>query len=262
MKKFLLLLALSSLWATSVFASGTINYGSRAGMQVTVVSEAGLDTSHAVIQTRHTREDATVFCRDYVNENPVTEKCIRDELAVRLNDAIYADCARGIFTDFYGDRFQYRGKNHHPGEFGPKYILMDLRTHEIESGDSASGYPIDMEIFRALCPRTAPPDEFETPLTEPDEHKVEKYSLREIKNFTCSGKVGSYSVDAAADRSIGSGDSMCYFASDSAVGRIILKTCPVGTECNVIGTVQNREGEGGGDWSPIISTISSVVRPK
>jgi hypothetical protein len=42
-------------------ASGTIAYGSRAGMEVTVVSMEGLDTAHAVIRTKHTRENAIAF---------------------------------------------------------------------------------------------------------------------------------------------------------------------------------------------------------
>jgi hypothetical protein len=88
---------------SAVYASGKIYYGSRVGMQVTVVSIEGLDTSHAVIKTQHNRDDAIEFCREYVQENPVTEKCIKDELAVPLNDSIYADCLQGIFTNFFGD---------------------------------------------------------------------------------------------------------------------------------------------------------------
>lgn len=49
-------------------AAGKIYYGSRAGMQVTVVSMNDLDTANAVIRTKHTREDATAFCRDYVGK--------------------------------------------------------------------------------------------------------------------------------------------------------------------------------------------------
>jgi hypothetical protein len=141
---------------SAVYASGKIYYGSRVGMQVTVVSIEGLDTSHAVIKTQHTRDDAIEFCREYVGEDPVTEKCIKEELATRLNDAIHADCPQGIFTDFFGGKFQFRGKNPRPADFGPKYILMNLETREIADGSSASGYPTNMEIFQALCPRTAP----------------------------------------------------------------------------------------------------------
>ena len=143
----------------SAKAGGKIYYGSRAGMTVTVRFMSGLDTSHAVIKTEHTREDAVDFCREYVLEDPVTEKCVKEELSVPLNDAIHANCYKGIFTDFGGEKYQFRGKNLHPGEVGPRYLLMNWRTREIADGSSASGYNVNMDIFRALCPRTAPPPE-------------------------------------------------------------------------------------------------------
>ena len=59
------LVALALLVSISqVSAAGKIYYGSRAGMQVTVVSMEGLDSSNAIIKTRHTREDATAFCSE------------------------------------------------------------------------------------------------------------------------------------------------------------------------------------------------------
>jgi hypothetical protein len=64
----IVLLLLTS--ATPAIASGTIYYGSRAGMQVSVISVEGLNTSRAIIRTKHTREDATAFCRDYVGRSP------------------------------------------------------------------------------------------------------------------------------------------------------------------------------------------------
>jgi hypothetical protein len=85
---------------------------------------------------------------------------------------------------------------------------------------------------------------------------AEKSTTKSFEHFTCSGKVGEYS-SGVADRSIGSGDSMCYFASNTALGRIILITCAVGTNCRVIGTVNNDEEEG--DWSPIITEVIEVT---
>ena len=102
-------------------AAGKIYYGSRAGMQVTVVSMEGLDSSNAVIKTRHTREDAPAFCSEYVGK--VSEECIKAELETRLNDQVVADCLRGVFSNFWGDKIQFRGPNRKKGEFGPKYIL-------------------------------------------------------------------------------------------------------------------------------------------
>ena len=151
-------IALVVLFAASLAkAAGKIYYGSRAGMTLTVKSMSDLDTSHAVILTEHTRDDAIGFCRDYERQEPVTETCIRQELAVRLNDLIHADCPKGVFTDFYGEKYQFRGKNPRSKESGAAYLLMNLRTHEMADGSSASGYDVNMDIFRALCPRTAPP---------------------------------------------------------------------------------------------------------
>jgi hypothetical protein len=81
--------------------------------------------------------------------------------------------------------------------------------------------------------------------------------IRVFEHFTCSGKVGGYFA-GVADRSIGSGDSMCYFISNSDVGRKILKACKVGLGCHVVGTVNNDQDAG--DWSPVIVKIDMITR--
>ena len=136
-------------------ASGQIYYGSRAGMTVTVVSMRGLDTTRAVIRTKHTEADAIGFCRDYVGK--VTQSCIRDELAVPLNDEIRADCIKGIFTDFGGAAFRFKGPNKDPNSMA-KYAIVDAQG-KIADGSSASGYPVNIGLFKALCPRRAPIDD-------------------------------------------------------------------------------------------------------
>lgn len=146
---------LLTLMAGSSLASGTVYYGSRAGMEVTIVSMSGLDTSHAEIRTKHTRANAIAFCREYVQK--VTPDCIRQELSTPLNDVIEADCKTGIFTDFAGDRYQFRGRNPARDSMA-KYRLVNLQTNDDADGSSASGYPTNMGIFRALCPKTAPAD--------------------------------------------------------------------------------------------------------
>jgi hypothetical protein len=78
-----------------------------------------------------------------------------------------------------------------------------------------------------------------------------------FEHFTCSGKVGNYFA-GIADHSIGSGDSMCYFVSQSDVGRKILKICTVGNSCQVLGTVINDQDAG--DWSPIITDIIKIEK--
>jgi hypothetical protein len=91
-----LIVLLGLIFTNAAAASGTIGYGSRAGMEVSVISVEGLNTSRAVIRTKHTRENAVAFCRDYVGK--VTEQCIRQELSVPLNDSITANCVTGEFS--------------------------------------------------------------------------------------------------------------------------------------------------------------------
>jgi hypothetical protein len=153
-KAYLMLIALVTASGLAG-ASGKIGYGSRAGMEVTVVSMEGLDTARAVIRTKHTREDAMAFCREYVGE--VTESCIRQELATPLNDAVSANCKTGEFVDFAGERYRFEGSNPKRRDIGvPKYRLRNSRTNEVADGSSASGYAVNMAIFKALCPSRAP----------------------------------------------------------------------------------------------------------
>ena len=149
------LVLLSLLFSTAAMASGKIGYGTRAGMQVTVVSMSGLDTRKAIIKTTHNRDDALAFCRDYVQK--VTEKCIQEELAVPLSDSISANCLSGEFTDFSGHRHRFAGPNKNNSDVMAHSKIIDLATGEIEDGSNASGYPVNLDIFRALCPRHAPP---------------------------------------------------------------------------------------------------------
>lgn len=149
---------LGLIFTNAAAASGIIGYGSRAGMEVSVISVEGLNTSHAVIRTKHTRDNAIAFCRDYVGK--VTEQCIRQELSVPLNDSITANCVTGEFSDFHGNRYRFLGLNRNPGQFAlAKYAIMDVATREIADGSMASGYPTNMALFRALCPARAPFDE-------------------------------------------------------------------------------------------------------
>jgi len=141
----------------------TIGYGSRAGMVVSVVSADGLDTAHAVIRTEHTRENATAFCEEYLNQHPATETCIQKILATRLADQITADCTTGEFTDFYGGRYQFLGANPHPDQSDPsvaKYQVKDLSTGEILANAGVTGYHTKMNIHKALCPSKSPAQPF------------------------------------------------------------------------------------------------------
>jgi hypothetical protein len=134
-------------------AANKIYYGSRAGMVVTVLSTDGLDTDHAVIRTKYTREDAERFCIEYNND--ASANCIDQQLGLRLNDRISANCQTGEFVDFYGRHFRFEGRQQSQNDLA-NFVVRDLTSGEIADGSEASGYPVNMQIFRALCPAEAP----------------------------------------------------------------------------------------------------------
>jgi hypothetical protein len=137
------------------FASGKIYYGSRAGMTVSVLSVAGLNSSHAVIRTKHAHEDAVAFCRDYVQN--VSDDCINQELARPVNDLVEGNCSTGEFVDFFGSRHRFEGPIKKQTELQmAEYAIRDIATGKIEDGSSGSGYPVNLGILHALCPSVAP----------------------------------------------------------------------------------------------------------
>jgi hypothetical protein len=148
---------LGLIQVSTAFASGTIGYGSRQGMEVSVISMEGVDTSHAIIHTRHTRENAIAFCDAFADVRPDKDACIREELATPLNDVISANCTTGEFTDFYGNHYRFLGLNRREGDPArPKYAVLNLSNREIADGTTSSGYPTNILIFGALCPSQAP----------------------------------------------------------------------------------------------------------
>lgn len=128
-----------------------VYYGSRAGMLVSVVSRKGLDTAHAVISVEHRREDAVAFCRDYVQD--VTEKCIADELAVKLSSKLTADCKTGQFTTLFGQTYVFLGRSTGTNSMGNEYVIIDADANTPLDGSMASGYSVALGQFQALCPR-------------------------------------------------------------------------------------------------------------
>ncbi|MBB3302867.1 uncharacterized protein FHT72_006803 [Rhizobium sp. BK077] len=129
-----------------------VYYGSRAGMQVSVVSRSGIDTPRAVIQIEHRREDAVAFCRDYVLK--VTDQCIEDELAIDLQNKFTGDCKTGRFTTITGQTYVFFGRNTatNAGTMGNDFVLIDPDTNEPLDGSMASGYPVAIDQFKELCP--------------------------------------------------------------------------------------------------------------
>ena len=132
----------------------TLYYGSRAGMEVTVVKKSNIGSTHAKIKVKHTRENAIAFCRDYVQQ--VTPECINEELKVELADEISANCKTGKFSTlvFAGYVFKGPNPNYDPTDevTYTEYLLVDVSTGEIIGGSMADGYDVALDQFKAMCP--------------------------------------------------------------------------------------------------------------
>lgn len=144
----------------TVAVGDDIVFGSRQGMELTVVSVRGLGTAHAAIDARQTERNAAEYCTGYVGEQTATAGCIAERMkevgpAVM---ALRADCRSGDF-EVYGERRIFLGRNGHP-EAGrsaeqPEYLIKDSATGEVLGDYMATGYFRDVAVFRALCPGAA-----------------------------------------------------------------------------------------------------------
>ncbi|TIQ33140.1 MAG: hypothetical protein E5X48_24735 [Mesorhizobium sp.] len=142
------LLVLFALILASPANARTLYYGGRAGMEVTIVKKSGIGTSHASVLTKHTRQNAIGFCRDYVGK--VTEDCIAGEMKTPLHLEITADCKTGKFTTFYGANMLFQGRS--PAGSETDYLITDTDENVVLDGSGASGYDYTIEQFKALCP--------------------------------------------------------------------------------------------------------------
>lgn len=153
MRTAILIAAMAAMTGTA--AAETMYYGSRAGMVVTVIKKFNLNSTHAKIAAKHTRENAIEFCREYVQK--VDEKCIKDTMAEGkdLMPEISANCRTGKFVTFYGQGYQFRGPNpnYDPTGVSTEYLLYQIGQQEPLDGSVASGYPVALEQFKALCPK-------------------------------------------------------------------------------------------------------------
>lgn len=134
----------------------TIQYGSRAGMTLTVVSASGLDTAEAKIEARLTKEDAAAFCAEYLQDN--SEECIAKRLREsNIEPSITANCETGVFSNFGGRWHQFLGpKNVMYGDTAGSYTILDLEMRTAADGSSASGYDTNLGLYRELCPSKVP----------------------------------------------------------------------------------------------------------
>lgn len=142
------LLAIFALALASPATARTLYYGAKAGMEVTIVKKSGIGTTHASILTRHTRQNAIGYCRDYVGK--VTEDCISKEMNTPLHLEITADCKTGRFTTFYGANMLFQGRN--PVGGATDYKITATDENVVLDGSGASGYDYTLEQFKALCP--------------------------------------------------------------------------------------------------------------
>lgn len=118
-------------------------------MEVMIVKTSGIGSSHARILTRHTRQNAVGYCRDYVGK--VTEDCISRELKTALHLEITANCKTGKFTTLYGANMLFQGRNPDAGA-RTDYLITDTDDKVVLDGSGASGYDYTLEQFKALCP--------------------------------------------------------------------------------------------------------------
>ena len=58
-------------------------------------------------------------------------------------------------------------------------------------------------------------------------------------SYVCNGTVGVYPLSAYTAIKQGDDDDVCVFITNSAEGRRILQTCPMGSQCSVEATVEN-----------------------
>lgn len=111
-----------------------IYYGSRAGMHLTAVSRSGIGTANAVIRVKLTPEDAK---------------------AVKIADRVAGNCTTRTWTDMYGGRYAFLGVAKKSADSIADYAIKDLATGDLLDGSSASGYDVELTIFRQLCPGLA-----------------------------------------------------------------------------------------------------------
>jgi hypothetical protein len=248
MKRMPIVIAIGAFLFTPAAALEGFSTCHAAGTTVTSIS--GFDTGAAKMISEMTLPDAMDACHRNSDLSGAAlmecaAKLMRDGDSNRGPVTTVADCETGTLAVEYSPvptSTYYTGPNSkHVDHY--KFPIFPMCGNDNAAAIAA---------FKVLCPA------FKGKI-EADQSDSEPAHIKVFKQFTCSGKVGNYSVSNTVDRSIGGGDSMCYFASASDVGRKILRTCPLGVvDCHLVGTVENDQN--GGDWSPIITDVTKVTR--
>jgi hypothetical protein len=155
---FILFIGVSAnVFGGQALAAGKLYYGSRAGMQVSVVGVENLGTERAVIHIEHRPEDARKFCIEYANDR--SKKCVEKTIEeTLLNNKLTGNCKTGAFTSLWGDMVTFAGERRGKGgSMSTKYRIMKDGS-ELD-GSSASGYGVYLGQFKALCPNIGIVDE-------------------------------------------------------------------------------------------------------
>lgn len=151
MRRTIFGIAATIVIATSVSAQHQLPYGSRVGMNITVVRSGGVGSETAFAEIVHTRENAREFCTNYLNDN--SQKCVEENLSIGVKSRISANCVNGTFYDAFGVRFQFRGPNLNKSDQNDtEYIIFSYSDNAALCSAAACGYDERLITFAFLCP--------------------------------------------------------------------------------------------------------------
>lgn len=156
----------------------------------TVTSISGFDTRAAKMTSEMTLPDAMEAChRNNDLNGPALTACaarlMRDGDSNKGSVTSVADCEKGTLTVEYSP---VPASTYYAGP-GSKHVAHYRFPVSPSCGDDSMAA---IAAFKTLCPGYEGKIEADQDVTQPPHLKV-------IKHFTCSGKVGSYSVSTAAD---------------------------------------------------------------
>jgi hypothetical protein len=142
-----------------------VYYGERMGMYDGIASRAGMDTDHARIVTKKSRDAAIINCR---SNHDFTVECIESVLKDAPTPTLTADCLAGTFSNASVGHdcdhcepprnLKMLGRNPQAGQAGqgPDILIqrLDSDNPEILDGSGASSYDSAIWAYERLCPNT------------------------------------------------------------------------------------------------------------
>ncbi|MBO9422384.1 hypothetical protein J7481_22935 [Labrenzia sp. R4_2] len=124
-----------------------IPYGSRVGMNMTIIDFGGIGTPEAWIELRHLWRNAKEVCEAYAND--FSEDCIRRNISNPYRGEVSANCDTGVLRDLNGIRYQFVGRS---DDSFRDYDVVEVASKKTLDGSMASGLPLIIEYYKALCP--------------------------------------------------------------------------------------------------------------